>query len=205
MRVLGLLISLLWASSVAAQSAERLVVTPYPAATPWEKVTDQRQGLRALQEWIPADQTLENYRDILAVNAYPLPPGQTPEGYLKGLFRDFTAACSGLRVNGPFARSEGGYPVAYAQAYCGQQKGEAFGVNMFFKVIQGRDALYAVNRDLRVPPSSVGGVQSFDKKDMARMVDLMKRQGEADKFLSEGIYLCGPDGSDPRCQSTNPH
>lgn len=205
MRALALIFAFACTGVAYAQSVERLIVDSYPAASPWLKVTDQRQGLRALQEWIPANQTLENYRDILAVQTYPLTPGQTPERYLKGMFRQFNGACSGLRVNGPVTRTEGGYPVAYAQAYCGQQKGEAFGVNMFFKVIQGRDALYAINRDLRVPPSAVGGVQTFDDKDMARMVDLMKRQGETNTFLSEGIYLCGPEAVDSRCGSAQPH
>ena len=201
MRGLALSLTLIWAGAASAQTTEKLVVPSYPASIPWTQVTDERQGVRALQEWIPAEETLDDYRDILAVQTYPMTDGLTPEGYLKGMFRQIGGACTGLRVNGPVSRSEGGYPVAYAQVYCGHQKGQAFGVNMLLKVIQGREALYAINRDLRVPPSSVGGVQSFDAKDKDALLDLMKRQGEADRFLSDGVYLCGPDGSDPRCRA----
>lgn len=201
MRFLALTLALLWAGAASAQATEKLIVPPYPASTPWTQVTDERQGVRALQEWIPADETLDDYRDILAVQAYPMTAGLTPEAYLKGMFRQIGGACTGLRVNGPVSRSEGGYPVAYAQVYCGQQKGQAFGVNMFLKVIQGRDALYAINRDLRVPPSSFGGVQSFGANEKDAIILLLKRQGEADKFLSDAVYLCGPDGSDPRCEA----
>ena len=104
-------------------------------------------------------------------------------------------------MNGGQDRREGGYTVAYAQIYCSRQKGEAFGVNMFFKVIKGERAMYSVNRDFRVPPSAVAGVQSAPAGPAANAaLALMKAQAAADAYLVGSVYLCGPQATDARCK-----
>jgi hypothetical protein len=186
---------------VPASAAERLLLPVYPNDPPMVEATHQVVGAKFLYEFIPKGQTLENYRTILSAMSFPGTRPPSPAAYLNGMFGRFPAACDGVRVNGPKSVEEGGAPVAYGQAYCGRQKGKPYGVNMFFKVIQGHDGLYVVHVEFHVPPSSLGGIQSFSKDQVAEMVEMMKAQSTADKYLAESVFLCMDGSTDPRCKT----
>jgi hypothetical protein len=192
-------VSLACAPVSAADTAERLVLEPYPGPPAWHTVTDKREGLQHLGEQIPVDQTLDAYRDILTDQAFPQNRHVSPSDFLKGLFSRVSGSCDGPWVNGPAVRTEGGYAVAYGQAYCGRQKGKPFGVTMFFKVIQGDDALYVVQRELRVPPHANGGMMTFSKDQLGEAQAMLARQNTADHYLLTSVYLCGPRATDTRC------
>ena len=180
------------AMASAAMAAERLVLAPYPAATQWKQVTNRVSGLQFLREQIPANQAIDSYRDILTAQSFPQQRGVDPSTYMRTVFQGVAGACDGVRVNGPTARQEGGHAVAYAQIYCGRQKGQPFGVVMFFKAIAGADALYVVQREFRVAPMPVAGVTSSPEDLPAQMA--------ADRYLLNQVYLCGPGSTDPRCR-----
>jgi hypothetical protein len=194
------LVALTLLTPAVAGAAERLVARPYPAERPWTLATDNHRGLMMLQEYIPADQQIESYRDILTVQAFPDRRDVSPAVFLRALFSDVTGACEKVTVNGPVERQEGDRPVAYAQIYCSRQIGRPFGVHMFFKVIQGEDALYVVQREFRVPPSAVAGQLAFDKKDQAKAVALLKGQDVASGYLSNSVYLCADRSTEARCR-----
>lgn len=182
-----------------AATAEALVLEPYPANPAWTEVTTNRQGVRFLRELIPADQTIETYRDILTAQGFPLAPGATPSAAIQGIFLGVSSVCDGARVNGSKASTENGLPVAYAQVYCGRQKGKDFGVVMVFKVIQGREAMYVVQREFRVPPSASGGVQTFSKDELPAMTARLKAQTVANDYLVRSVYVCGGGSTAPKC------
>lgn len=193
MRTLHLLLTALIAALALpawAGAAETLVMAPYPGPPAWKEVTNQRKGPLFLREQIPADQALEDYRDMLVAQALPAPPGMTPAQFLRGVFARAGGHCSGVRVNGPVERTEGGYAVAYGQLYCGQQIGQPFGVNIFYKVIRGREVMYVVNRDFRVPPSAAGGVQTFSANDLEKVKAQIAAQGAANDYLVKGVRVC---------------
>jgi hypothetical protein len=183
----------------AAHAAERLVLEPYPGEPAWTKVTDQRQGQAFLWELIPSDQKIEAYRDILTAQGFPGGQNRDPATFLKGVFSRTAGACTGVRVNGPREATEDGRKVAYAQVFCARQTGRDFGVNMFFKAIQGAEGLYVVQREFRVPPSQTGGVQSFSGEQAQAMMALIKDQSVANHYLVEAVYLCADASTDPRC------
>lgn len=187
-------------SAGAAPDAERLVLEPYPATPAWREVTHKAVGAKFLIEQIPSDQVVEDYRDILTAQSFPELRGRDPSDFLKGIFARSGRDCEGVRVNGPKAQTEGGSSVAYGQIYCGRQRGKSFGVRMFFKVIAGRDALYVVQRESRVPASEVGGVQTFSKDQLAAAVAMMNAAGVANRYLVESVYLCGGASTEPRCE-----
>jgi hypothetical protein len=195
-----LALSVLMTAATGAAAAEHLVMGPYPAETPWKTATLVDKGGKHLREQIPADQNIDHYRDILTDQVFPEAKAQAPEAFLKDMFVRVQGVCDGVRVNGPRASTGAGYPAAYAQIYCGRQKGRDFGVNMFFKVIQGDDALYVIQREFRVPPSAQGGVQSFDQSQVDAMRALMAGQMAASHYLVEQVYLCGPRAQDERCR-----
>lgn len=202
MRRLTLALGLaLWSLAGTALAAERLVLEPYPGAQPWREVTHKTAGAAFLIEQIPADQDIDHYRDILSAQSFPDNRGVDPSDFLRGLFARFGGACEGVRVNGPKAQVEAGYAVAYGQAYCGRQRGKPFGVRIFYKVLQGQDALYVVLRESRTPPGAVGGVQSFSKDQLAAAIEMMKAASVANDYIVKSVYLCGSASTEPRCAS----
>src|SRR4030095_3766812 len=150
MRLSILAIGAALVAGTTAAGEERLVAPLYPGPPPWSEVTNQSNANSWIREQIPRDQQLESYRDILTIQGFPKRPGMTPASFLRGVFASAQNACEAIRVNGPVEKTEGGHRVAYAQVYCGRQRGQSFGVNMLFKVIEGGDRIYAVNRDFRV-------------------------------------------------------
>ena len=178
--------------NAVAQPTETLVVPPYPADVAWKQIMDQRAaGAMHMREWIPADQTENDIRDILVQqNAYAL-KSLTPSIFVISQFRTLISACEGLKVNGPTERIEGDYTVAYSQMYCTNQKGAAKDVDIFVKAIGGKDALYVVQREFRRPatPGAKPGVRSFsgDQADAAKAA--MEAQASASSYLRR-VRLC---------------
>lgn len=199
-RLLAIVASAALASATAAGAAERLVVEPYPGKPAWKEVTNVTRGDQSMREWIPGDQAIESYRDILVAQVYArAPAGITPSSFLQGLFSRFGGACEHVRVNGPKPSTEGGYATAYAQVYCSRQIGQPFGVSTFYKVMLAGGALYVVNRDIRTPPSDVAGVIEFPKGQAEQGLALMRAQGQANDYLVKSVYLCPDASPDPRC------
>lgn len=196
-----LALAFLGQTAVASDTRERLVLEPYPGDPPWQEVTNKASGDQWLREQIPADQKIDAYRDILTAQSFPQQKNTDPSSFLKGMFSRVGGACDGVRVNGPKEQQENGYSIAYAQVYCGKQKGTQFGVNMFFKVVKGADSLYVIQREFRVPPTEVGGVTTFNKAQMGQMMALMKAQSVANSYLANSVYVCGEQTSDKRCGS----
>ena len=183
-----------------ALAEERLVVEPYPASSPWKVVTDKSVGGASLHEQIPSDQNSSDYRDLLSSQSFPRLVGIDPAITLRNLFNTIQSDCDGVRVNGPESVVEAGVPVAYAQVYCGRKAGKDFGVQMFFKVLQGEEALYAVQREFLVPPSPVGGVLRFNKEDAAAGLALFEATAAANTFLRKSVYLCNSVSTRSECK-----
>ncbi|MEN6080689.1 hypothetical protein [Chromobacterium piscinae] len=202
---IALTLSLFTQTTVAGETREKLILDQYPSDTPWQEVTNKFNGDQWLREQIPSDQKIETHKDILTAQSFPQQKTTEPSSFLKGMFSRVSEACDHVRVNGPKEQQEGGYTVAYAQIYCGKQKGADFGVNMFFKAIKGSDALYVVQREFRVPQSEMSGVTSFTKDQMEQMLSLIKGQSVANGYLVKSVYLCGELSTDKRCETHQVH
>ena len=194
-----LLSALIALIALPALATERLVMAPYPGPPAWSQVTNQANAQQWLHEQIPLDQRIDGYRDILTSQGF-IGLHRDPSDYLRSLFSLAAGACEAVRTNGPKAQTEGGYPVAYAQLYCSRQKGQPFGVVIFYKAIQGAEGLYVVDRDFRVPPSRTTGVMEFPPGQEAQAAALMRAQASADRYLVGSVYVCGARATDPRCK-----
>lgn len=203
----GLAAILVAAGAAAAQ--ERLTLEPYPvdavSNAPWRVVTDQDLGGRFYVELMPADQTPGDYRDILAAASFPY-LGASPAELLQATLKQFeqNQQCEGMAHDDPQTSQEQGRSVAYARAYCGQQTGQAFGVQIFYKAIKGAEGIYLVSRDFRVPPSKLGGTLDFTEGQQNQALALMKAVGAANAWLTNSVYVCGPSSKDPRCAAPPP-
>src|SRR5690242_18837517 len=117
-----------------AARAETLIVPPYPATTPWKKITDKRDDPRMVWiEWIPSDQTEADVRDILTEQLFYTQKGRDPSEFLRDLATRVGGACHGVSVNGPTAETENGSSVAYVQVYCVGASGKD--VDIFAKAL----------------------------------------------------------------------
>jgi len=196
---LALAATLALGAGTAAAADEHLVMKPYPAATPWKRITDKSGPQGWLHEQIPGNHKADDYSDILTDQAFVGSRGADPAAFLQTIFQHVSGACDGVRVNGPTTRVEGGLRVAYGQVRCGTQRGETFGVHIFYKAISGDAALYAISHDLRVPASANGDELVFPKAEAAKATALLKAEAAADSYLLNQVYVCGGRSTDPRC------
>jgi hypothetical protein len=92
---------------------------------------------------------------------------------------------------GPTHQTENGYPVAYAQIYCGHQKGTTIDVDIFLKAMGGHDGMYVVQREFHRPVDSGGapGVISFAKGQDAQMKAFMGARSAANDYLVKQVKL----------------
>lgn len=183
----------------AAQAApERLMMLPHPGA-PWQRITDQTRHGAWNHEAIPPGETADNFTEILTDQGFPDLAGADPADFLKQRFAQVTLACESIRVSGPTPRTEGGFRVAYGQLYCGQQRGQDYGVHIFFKIVSGDAALYAVSLDVHTPASDEAGVLSFPAGHEDEMQALLKTEAAANAYVEHSVFLCGGRAADPRC------
>ena len=182
----------------AAPAPERLVMKPYPGAA-WKLITNQTSHGAWNREQIPGAETEANFTEILTDQGFPNLAGADPALFLKQRFQQIMLSCDSVRVNGPTARLEGGVRVAYGQLYCGQQRGQDYGVHVFFKVVSGEAATYAISLDVHTPASATGGVLSFPAGHEDEMQALLKTESAANAYIESGVYLCGGPSTDLRC------
>ena len=195
---LGTALALAAAGSAAAAD-EHLVMKPYPGPPAWKRITDKSGPQGWIHEQIPADRRNDDYSDMLTDQGFAANRGADPSAFLRTIFANVGGACAGVKVSGPVAQVEGGLRVAYGQVRCGTQRGQAFGVHIFYKAISGDAALYSISREFRVPASADGDQLVFPKAQAAKAAALLKAEAVADQYLEEQVYVCGGRSTDPKC------
>lgn len=192
MKKLTTLIAVTLALSGIAK-AETFVVPPYPATPAWKQITDKSSAQMTLKEWIPADQSENDVRDILTEQIFPAQKGADPSEFTKGFLKRVGGQCRDASVNGPKAGTENSFAVAYAQAYCvGVGRRD---VDIFFKAIAGKDALYVVQREFRraATPGAVAGMRKFSKDEGDAAKAALEAQNAANTYLVSQVKLCPGD------------
>lgn len=193
------------AATATLKPAESLLVPSYPGDTPWKQITNAKNNQGQLVEWIPSDQSPDDIKDILTEQVFLQLKSESPAMFLSGFLKRVGDACERARTNGPKEASENGYPIAYAQAYCTNQKGAGKDVDIFVKVIGGNDALYVVQREFRRParPGATPGVTSFSSDQMGEMTSRLKAQSVANRFLADKVRLCPPSMDANQCAGSS--
>jgi hypothetical protein len=185
-----------------SRTTEELHVPPYPSETPWKELSNRRNDRIHMIEWIPSDQYAPNVEDVLTAQTF-YAQRATPSHFLRGVMVLTVKACERVKVNGPKEQTEDSYPVAYAQIYCGRQKGTDKDVVMFLKAIGGKDALYVVQREFRRPAraGSEPGMKTFSTRaDATAWAEALKTANDHLK----SVYLCPPSGGSERCTTRSP-
>jgi len=197
--VLALAAALALGASAAAAD-EKLVMQPYPGPPAWKRITDKSGPQGWIHEQIPADRRDDDYSDMLTDQGFAANHGADPVVFLKAIFANVSGACAEVKVSGPVPQTEGGLRVAYGQVRCGTERGQSFGVHIFYKAISGDAALYSISREFRVPPSTDGDRLLFPKAQSAKAAALLKAEAAADQYLVNQVYVCGGRSTDPKCR-----
>jgi hypothetical protein len=197
--MLALAAGLAASSGQALAAGERLVVGRYPGA-PWKRITDKSGPQGWIHEQVPASHADDDYSEMLTDQAFVANRGVDPSAFLRTIYGQVGGACDGVKVNGPTAQTEAGRRVAYGQIRCGTERGQRYGVHIFYKVIAGDDALYSISWEMRVPASDDGDLLSFPRGQEAKAGALLKAEAETDRYLVSQVFLCSPGSAEARCR-----
>ena len=197
--VLAVAAALALAAGSAVAADEHLVMKPYPGPPAWKRITDKSGPHGWIHEQAPATHRDDDYSDMLTDQGFAANRGVDPSAFLRSIFANVGGACDGVKVSGPVAQTEGGLRVAYGQVRCGTQRGQGFGVHIFYKAISGDSALYSISREFRVPASADGDQLVFPKAQAAKAAALLRAEAAADQYLEEQVYVCGGRSTEPKC------
>jgi len=170
-----------------AYDGENLIVK-LPAEN-WKVANSQRAGGVALAEYIPEDQELDTWEDLLNVQIFynkQVDPGV----FLNQIELLAPNACEGVDQKREVSEvEEGAYPSAGLLQYCFKNKATDKSEVTLYKVIAGKDSFYVVSRAWR------GDVLTQKDVDSGIINDKIE---EWRAFLSK-VDLCDTRGEDPTC------
>ncbi len=163
-----------------SQSHEFLIMTPPEG---WELAHQQRGRDMFVVQYVPPGETVEDWRQMVQAQVFLGVTGLEPNEFLDNMLELYRSNCDPVGAAPPEIRHVQGYAVSRRVLACGRNKGDNLGTVSLFKVIQGRDALYAINRAWRGP--------AFDPNRLPISKDMLERWAG---FVA-GVRLC--DGRNP--------
>ena len=178
--------------------SETVVMPPYPGVF-WTQVTNVKTADRVLFEWIREGQTRENIHDMLVEQAFYNLRTMSPAEFAERMLASTAVFCEKGARTGPKLATEHGFAVAYGQSYCVRRKGTNKDVDMFIKVIGGRNALYVIQREFHYPttPESVPAVRVWPKGKEAEAKTDMDAHYAASMYLGS-VFVC-PTADGTKC------
>lgn len=146
----------------------------------FELAFQNRRDKREMTEYIPIGQTLEQWTEMITVIIFHGVTGQAPGEVQAHMDRSGQAACPGQENVRLFEGEERGYRVTLSLDMCGKFAESGLGEITLFKLIQGRDSFYQVQRALRVPPFVIGSSRPMTSAQLAEWTAYFKAQ----------VYVC---------------
>jgi hypothetical protein len=111
-------------------------------------------------EYLPSGQTLEAWQDRLTVQSFPRLRDVSLERYLDSIGQQARRVCDQVQVTGIGSGTLNGYPTADMGLYCTRFVESGQGEITLFRVVQGVEGLYVVQRAWRVTPFSLAAPPS---------------------------------------------
>jgi len=143
-------------TAVLFGGGDEVYIAGLPAG--WRKQAEARDALGYRADWLPADQTLEDWRDRMTLQLIPEVTGQVPEQFLDNLAALWADSCEAVMVTEVESKPVNGYATGSRLIACTRDKQSGKGSVSLYQVIAGERALYVVQRAYRVPPFSTDGV-----------------------------------------------
>lgn len=170
---------------------EKLVVPVYPTGN-WKTLADSGTDAQTLVEYIPEGQTAQTMTDLLQIRTGFGAQQAQPKAFMTSLFTGFSKSCSSMNVNGPVEAIENGHAVAYGEMFCKNSKQPAGkDMDIFVKVIQGKEALYIIQRDFHRPtePGTAAGERRY-RPDQGEQMKADNAAIETAQTFLKQVRLC---------------
>ena len=147
------------APAIAADPApgERLLMLP-PAG--WKPVQLSNSEKMVVTRLYPPGQDEKNWTEIVTVQIYPR-SSQSARQFAESIVQYSRDACVAAGPGPVTERPVNGYPMASVPVACSKGKSSGHGGFVLAMAIQGKDALYAVQRQWRGPPINQGESPAF--------------------------------------------
>jgi hypothetical protein len=107
---------------------------------------------RLMTEWVPVNQTVEDWAEMLTVQIYRGATVDAPV-FLQGIGTRYMKDCAGTTAKGIFTGQVNGYIVSMLVLKCPRNPGTGKPETTAFRVIKGNDALYSVQHAWRAVAS----------------------------------------------------
>ena len=125
---------------------EMLVLTP---PKDWRLAFRERRDDMFVVQYTPPETMGDDWRDMVQAQVFLGVTGLAPEAYLDQLLEFYARACAPIGAGATDVGDVAGYPFASKVLLCGRNRETGRGSVILFKVIRGREALYAVTRAWR--------------------------------------------------------
>ncbi len=143
-------------TAVLFGGGDEVYIAGLPAG--WRKQAEASDALGHRAVWLPAGQTLLDWRDRMTLQLIPDMVGQMPERFLDNLAALWTEACEAVMVTEVKSAPVNGYAASSRLIACTRDKQSGKGSVSLYRVVAGKRALYVVQRAYRMPPFSADGV-----------------------------------------------
>ena len=135
-----------------AQLKDENFLTPLPEG--FKVATNQVKNRVVFQEWIPANETLAAWSEIVTVQII-LGRGDIDGGrYLAGIREGWLKACPETKPNAVGGGRSNGYATWTMMLQCPRLAGTGKPETMLFRSFEGRDSFYSIQRAARAMPDA---------------------------------------------------
>ena len=118
----------------------------------WELGFSDRDGGRAVYEYVPAGDSVEDWREMMTVQIFFNLNSVPPPALLDQMRAGFAAECESSGVDALVERTVNGYPTARQLLFCGRGQQTGMGEAALVLAVAGRDSFYVVQRAWRGDP-----------------------------------------------------
>ncbi|SDH60148.1 hypothetical protein [Roseospirillum parvum] len=123
----------------------------------WVQVTTERRGDMEMVEFVPQGQEPTAWRDRLTVQVFEGATNVAAAQFQANAKAGFERACEKVTAGNLQVARSNGYPSAFFVLGCHRHRQEGHGETTFFRLIQGYQALYLVQRAWRTAPYDIQG------------------------------------------------
>jgi hypothetical protein len=138
------------APGLAQQMAGEQLFVPPPKG--WKVGFHERKGNLEVTELLPADQTVQDWSEMLTVQVVSGKPTKQPQEVLRDQMVEIEKSCEDIGAGQVNLSVENGYDTALRAIACTRSKQWGKGELSLYKVLSGRERLYVVARSWRGEP-----------------------------------------------------
>lgn len=159
-----------------------------PSNLDWQQITDEENETQYMREWIPAGMDISGTNWLIVEQKFTLDRKTSSKNFIENMLFISKSKCTDVKFNGPEKLKIKGLTTHWARLMCAKVKGSDYGTFTDLRVISSGKTIYVVTSELRIPPSSVAGVMSFDN-DLEKIREFMTTQSISSSFVRKNVEI----------------